>query len=61
MYICICNAITDKHIRKEVANGACRMRDLNQRLGICSDCGKCGKHAHKVLREARVETAPLPA
>lgn len=53
MYICICRAVTDKDIRAALEEGACTMRELRQRLGVCSDCGKCGPHARKLLIEHR--------
>jgi bacterioferritin-associated ferredoxin len=52
MYVCICKGVTDTHIRQEVHGGARTMRDLNQRLGVCSQCGRCGKCAKAVLSES---------
>lgn len=53
MYVCICRAITDNQIRHEVAQGAMTLREVGQRLGVGTQCGKCGKHAKAVIREAR--------
>lgn len=58
MYVCVCHGVTDGHIRECASNGACRMRELRERLGLASRCGKCASHALEVLREA---TAPLQA
>ena len=52
MYVCICHAVTDSQIHLEVSRGARKMCDLKQRLGLCSQCGKCGQHARQVLEEA---------
>lgn len=57
MYVCICRSVTDSHIRREVEAGACSMRDLNQRLGVASQCGRCGKCAKGVLQEALSQRA----
>lgn len=59
MYVCICKSVTDTHIRQEVADGARCMRDLQQRLGVASQCGKCGRCAKRVLNEAVQEEQAL--
>jgi bacterioferritin-associated ferredoxin len=53
MYVCICRQVTDRDIHKAVAQGACRMRDLREQLGVSAQCGKCAGCAHGVLKEAR--------
>ncbi|CUA85703.1 MULTISPECIES: bacterioferritin-associated ferredoxin [Gulbenkiania] len=60
MYICLCNAVTDTHIREAVENGATRMRDLNLQLGVASECGKCACCAHQVLKDALAEASGSP-
>ncbi|MDM3871221.1 bacterioferritin-associated ferredoxin [Porticoccus sp. W117] len=52
MYVCICRAVTDNQIRQEVSHGASTMREVGQRLGVGTQCGKCSKHARSVIREA---------
>ena len=59
MYVCVCRGITDTRIRQEVADGASSMRDLNERLGVASQCGKCGRCAKGVLAEALQEQVPV--
>lgn len=54
MYICICNAVTDREIRQAVALGAQSIEDLRDGLGVASRCGKCMSCAHQLL----VETLP---
>lgn len=53
MYICICRAVTDQDIRAALDDGATTMRELRQRLGVCSDCGKCGPHTRELLDQHR--------
>lgn len=55
MYICICNAVTERHIECAVDNGACRMRDLRNTLGVSADCACCAQSARRCL-EAALET-----
>lgn len=52
MYVCVCNAVTDKQIRKAVRNGASSMADLQQELKVSTCCGKCRNCAKQVLNQA---------
>ena len=53
MYVCVCNAITDKQIRRAVKSGAQSLRDLQVELGVASGCGSCEETATQILREGR--------
>ncbi len=53
MYVCICNAITDKQIRKAARSGARDLWDLQRELGVASGCGSCKETASEILREYR--------
>lgn len=57
MYVCICRQVTDRDIRQAVAQGASRMRDLREQLGVSEQCGRCAGCAHEVLKEARESCA----
>jgi bacterioferritin-associated ferredoxin len=61
MYVCVCHAVTDRQIRECANDGACKMRELRQRLGLASRCGKCAAHALEVLREATAPVQPAAA
>lgn len=52
MFVCVCRAVTEKHIRDAVQNGARTMKDLRVQLGVGEDCGCCGSCAKQCLREA---------
>jgi bacterioferritin-associated ferredoxin len=52
MYVCICNAITDKQIRDAAASGVSSLWELRNELGVASNCGKCREWASKMLRDA---------
>jgi bacterioferritin-associated ferredoxin len=52
MYVCLCQPITDRQIRRAVAEGAASLRDLRECLGIATGCGRCAKCARAVLKEA---------
>ncbi len=51
MYVCICQAVTDRDIREAVDAGARSMRELRRRLNLCNSCGRCGQHARELLVE----------
>jgi len=53
MYVCICNAITDKQIRKAAKSGVKSLRDLQRELGVASGCGSCEETASQILQESR--------
>jgi bacterioferritin-associated ferredoxin len=58
MYVCICNAVTDKMIRAAAAEGATSLADLNRMTGCSGCCGSCADLAEEVLHGARRQ---LPA
>ena len=51
MYICICNAITDKQIRRAAMNGVDNVYELRDSLGVASTCGSCADQAQSILNE----------
>ena len=62
MYVCVCNAVTDKQIRKACENGVCTMEDLSRELNVASCCGRCKDCAKKILHESTEQaffSAPL--
>jgi len=56
MYVCVCNAITDKQIRKAAESGARNVWDLQSELGVAAGCGSCMEAASDILRESRQQT-----
>jgi bacterioferritin-associated ferredoxin len=59
MYVCICNAVTEREIRQAVQRGATRMQQLKRDLGVAGCCGKCAPSANAVLRDELSDTAPV--
>jgi bacterioferritin-associated ferredoxin len=55
MYICICNAITEREVKACVERGACSLDELAFELGVGSGCGRCRECATQLLQEARRE------
>ena len=58
MYVCICNAITDKQIRKAAASGVSDLWGLQRELGVASNCGSCKEMASDILREEAAAAQP---
>ncbi len=61
MFVCVCNGITDRHIRDAAAAGCRTASELTMRTGCGSTCGSCLQVAAEMLDEfhARAEF-PLP-
>jgi bacterioferritin-associated ferredoxin len=58
MIVCVCKAVSDKHIRVAVKAGASCVRDLTRQFGLGTCCGKCVADARLVVAaclEARGE------
>ena len=55
MYICICNAVTDRDIVQAVHNGAQTLRQLRHELGVAAECGRCASCARDCLRNTLAE------
>ncbi len=54
MYVCICNAVTDKQIRQAADAGVHDLWGLQAELGVATNCGSCKEHASEILRENRL-------
>ena len=51
MYVCVCQAVTDRQIREAAESGARTLKDLRRDLGVTRDCGRCATCAHECLKE----------
>ncbi|MEL7023580.1 MAG: (2Fe-2S)-binding protein [Pseudomonadota bacterium] len=60
MYVCICQAITDRQIKSAVESGVDSVEALRDTLGVASCCGSCSEDAEKILAEHRRRPAPSP-
>jgi len=59
MYICICNAITERDVRECARRGCCSVAELSVELGVGTGCGRCRPAASEILNE--VHSQPLSA
>ena len=66
MYVCICNAVTDRQIKTAVQEGHGTFEKIQQQLNVGTCCGQCEPHAREVIleaknekRETRVSSSPI--
>ncbi|CAM3609862.1 (2Fe-2S)-binding protein [Bordetella sputigena] len=53
MYVCVCNAITERQVRAAVDEGAATLDDLQFELGVATCCGTCAATAVEYLPGGR--------
>lgn len=53
MYVCICNALTEKQIRTVVGQDGCTTAKVYVRLGCAPQCGKCVPYVREMVNEHR--------
>ena len=53
MFICVCNAITERQVQEAVASGAHSLSDLEAQLGVGGCCGCCRDTATDYLPGGR--------
>jgi bacterioferritin-associated ferredoxin len=49
VYVCICNGVTDHHIREAAASGVRSVAELTMRTGCGAACGTCLETAADIL------------
>lgn len=57
MYVCICNAVTEKDIHKAVKQGISSIDQLSEQTSVSLRCGSCQSRACKVLESALANTS----
>jgi bacterioferritin-associated ferredoxin len=51
MYICLCNALTDRDLRPHMTGGTCSVSMVYNACGCRPQCGKCVPLVRQMLRE----------
>ena len=59
MYICICKGVTDRDIVSAAENGVTSMSELKECTGLASQCGKCGRDAKAIFKEAKQQAQTM--
>lgn len=52
MYVCICNAVTERTIHEQVARGVGSLDALTHATGLGACCGSCRPLALEILDQA---------
>jgi bacterioferritin-associated ferredoxin len=58
MYVCVCNAVTDRQIRTAVRGGATTVQALQDELAVGTCCGTCLPCVCEILAETRCREVP---
>lgn len=51
MYICICNAVTERQVRECAQSGVDCLEQLAGCLGVGAGCGRCRESAAEILSD----------
>lgn len=51
MYVCVCNAVSDRAIHRAIDHGAHTLQDLVEELGVAMGCGSCESAVRQMLAE----------
>lgn len=57
MYVCVCNAVTERDIHQAVENGASTVKHLKESLGVSADCSSCASCAKACIKAAKKQQA----
>ena len=55
MIVCVCKAVSDRHIRSAVSGGISCVRELSRQTGLGTCCGKCVPEARATLADCIAE------
>ena len=61
MYICLCNGITDRDVRRTASADSPTVAQLYRALGCTPQCGKCVPVVRQMLDEAKREQSVVVA
>lgn len=61
MIVCLCHRVSDRDIRRAVADGTCNFEVLQDDTRVASACGACHDCAREVFDEALAKQSPVPA
>jgi len=59
MYICICNAVTERQVRECAGRGCRSLEQLGCETGLGVGCGRCKEFATDLLDNLRGEAETL--
>jgi len=60
MYVCVCNAVTERQVYKAIDAGATTVKALSRQLGVGTQCGMCIDCAKACLSKAQLLETQSP-
>jgi bacterioferritin-associated ferredoxin len=57
MYVCLCNGLTDRHVREAARSGATRPSEVYPACGCAVQCGGCARTLRRIVDEAAAALA----
>ena len=51
MYVCVCNAVTEREIYHAIDGGAVTVQQLKDKLKVTTSCGACQSYIESVLEK----------
>lgn len=57
MYICVCNALTDKQVESAITSGCRRPNDIYSQCGTKPQCGRCAERMLELLEATDIHPA----
>ena len=61
MYVCLCNGLTDRDIRRAADQGHCSVKHAYRALDAEVNCGRCVQMAHELIGDQRALCDTVPA
>lgn len=58
MYVCVCNAVTERQVRECVARGADTLDQVAIETGLGIGCGRCKEFAMELLEDLQAVRKP---
>ena len=55
MYVCVCNAVTDRDIYEAAGQGVSTLDALGEHLKVATCCGRCADCARQILQRAAAD------
>jgi len=52
MYVCLCNGLTERHVRDAALGGASRPSEVYPACGCTVQCGGCARTLRRIVNEA---------
>ena len=60
MYVCLCNAVSERRIRQAVANGDTTFEALQESLEVSTCCGCCEQEVRDILADCLTRREEKP-